>query len=471
MNSIKTYLNSLGRSTRVLVLALAVVVAGAGIAQAATTISTNITTAGTLSVTDTSTLTGLTSMIQASSTRLSVHDTAYFGGSATSSFSSAGVLTLQNGETISNATNNLITVTAASTTLTGTLALTGGTMTSSGLFSIGTISPAATVDVSGNAVRTAGLQLNLVSSGATVTGFRGIDSRVADTGTAASVVGVQGVATHSAGVSSGELWGGNLLAHLTGGTIVNTYGAVGSTDVQTGATVGADSGDPNVVAGVFATSFVSPTATLSNDIIDAPLIAQVEQSTGRAKATAAIVALLQGDSQANSAGAAFKVIDHQSTAGRDFDYGLDFGAGPGGPIGGQATNGANAFTIADIRLAKGDTIKNTAASTTVMSGAFMAASLNFASAAAVAGTGDAVTIDFTPDFPALAAGLRVTFVAEAANTTAATLAIDGGTAKAINESANNSALEAGDIASGSVVELVYDGTAWQQVSQSGNSTI
>src|SRR3989344_8854604 len=71
--------------------------------QAATTISTNISTGGTLDVT------GLTTMIQASSTRFSVHDTAYFGGTATSSFTAAGVLTLENGETISNSTNGTIT--------------------------------------------------------------------------------------------------------------------------------------------------------------------------------------------------------------------------------------------------------------------------------------------------------------------------------------------------------------------------
>src|SRR3989344_1459378 len=94
MNSIKTYISTLGRGVRTVVLALAVVFVSAGIAQAATTISTNVSTGGTLSVTVVSTLTGLTSMIQASSTRLSVFDTAYFGGSATSTFSSAGALTL-----------------------------------------------------------------------------------------------------------------------------------------------------------------------------------------------------------------------------------------------------------------------------------------------------------------------------------------------------------------------------------------
>lgn len=88
--------------------------------NAVTTISTNVDTDGNLVVDGTSTLTGLTSMIQASSTRLSVHDTAYFGGTATSSFTSAGVLTLTNGETIDNATNGVVTVTATTLKLVGT---------------------------------------------------------------------------------------------------------------------------------------------------------------------------------------------------------------------------------------------------------------------------------------------------------------------------------------------------------------
>ncbi|MDO8335190.1 MAG: hypothetical protein Q7T74_00180 [Candidatus Saccharibacteria bacterium] len=75
--------------------------------SASTTISTNINTGGTLTVTGVSTLTGLTSMGQASSTMLSAHS-AYFGATATSSFTSAGVLTLTNGETISNATDGVI---------------------------------------------------------------------------------------------------------------------------------------------------------------------------------------------------------------------------------------------------------------------------------------------------------------------------------------------------------------------------
>lgn len=78
-------------------------------------------------------------------------------------------------------------------------------------------------------------------------------------------------------------------------------------------------------------------------------------------------------------------------------------------------------------------------------------------------------MNFTPDFPALAAGLAITFVAEAANTTAVTLAIDGGTAKAIGEyNGAYSALDANDIRSGQLVTIVYDGTQWVMMSPSGN---
>ncbi len=95
-------------------------------------------------------------------------------------------------------------------------------------------------------------------------------------------------------------------------------------------------------------------------------------------------------------------------------------------------------------------------------------SYRFATASMVAGTADAITIDFTPNFPALVAGLEVKFIAEAANTGAATLAIDGGTAKNIYESSDVSALEANDIRSGAMVHLIYDGTQFQMISQSGN---
>ena len=94
---------------------------------------------------------------------------------------------------------------------------------------------------------------------------------------------------------------------------------------------------------------------------------------------------------------------------------------------------------------------------------------NFASSTVVGGTGDAITMDFTPDFPTLAAGLSITFIAEAANTTAVTLAIDGGTAKDIKKYGGAiGALVANDIRSGQVVTIVYDGTQWVMMSPKGN---
>ena len=92
--------------------------------------------------------------------------------------------------------------------------------------------------------------------------------------------------------------------------------------------------------------------------------------------------------------------------------------------------------------------------------------LNFATPAMVTGGADSIVVDFTPDL-VLQAGVEVTFIAEAANTGAATFTLDG-VEDAINESADNTALEAGDIADTTVQRLVFDGTQWQQISQSGN---
>jgi len=123
------------------------------VANAVTTISTNIATdgnatiTGTLGVTGASTLTGLTSMIQASSTRFSVHDKAYFGGSATSTINSSGDLFVVGSSTLqaftfvtatgtSATTTNSFSTTASSTNLASASAVVGtltspGTITSS----------------------------------------------------------------------------------------------------------------------------------------------------------------------------------------------------------------------------------------------------------------------------------------------------------------------------------------------------
>jgi len=77
--------------------------------QAATTISTNISTGGTLSVTGASTLTGLTTMEKATSTLFSAY-AAYFGGSATATISTAGVASFPSTISVS-ATSTLATST------------------------------------------------------------------------------------------------------------------------------------------------------------------------------------------------------------------------------------------------------------------------------------------------------------------------------------------------------------------------
>lgn len=99
------------------------------VVQAATTIGSNITTDGTVTVS------GLTSMGNASSTRLSVFNNAYFGATATSSFSSTGALTLTSaltygGVTLSNAvtgTGNMVL--SAAPTLSGLTTLSNASST------------------------------------------------------------------------------------------------------------------------------------------------------------------------------------------------------------------------------------------------------------------------------------------------------------------------------------------------------
>lgn len=101
MNRITKYVNGLGRATRTIILALAFIFVSAGIAQATTTISTNISTAGTLSVTGLAT---------------------FLGGATTTQ------ITLLSGDTIKNAT-------ASSTTISGSLTTTGGITGTTGTFS------------------------------------------------------------------------------------------------------------------------------------------------------------------------------------------------------------------------------------------------------------------------------------------------------------------------------------------------
>ena len=83
------------------------------------------------------------------------------------------------------------------------------------------------------------------------------------------------------------------------------------------------------------------------------------------------------------------------------------------------------------------------------------------------GTVDAITLSPAVAITAYAAGQTVRFVSTGANTsTTPTIAVSGLAAKTIQRQAG--ALAAGDIASGAVVELIYDGTYFQINSTSGN---
>ena len=153
--------------------------------------------------------------------------------------------------------------------------------------------------------------------------------------------------------------------------------------------------------------------------------------------------------------AAFYADDASMSGGIfGWDYGLDFGS-----------MGSAGFGTADIRGCNAETIDNITDGVWNFADADMRAQgYNFASAAAVGGTADAITIDFTPDFPTLEAGIRVSFIAEGLNTGATTLNIDGVGAVNVFENTDVSACEGGEIVDGMAVELMHDGTQWQIIS-------
>ena len=78
-------------------------------------------------------------------------------------------------------------------------------------------------------------------------------------------------------------------------------------------------------------------------------------------------------------------------------------------------------------------------------------------AATVAGTADAITIAPSPAITAYAAGQTFRFIASGANTGAVTIAVSGLAAKAITKN-GTTALVAGDIPSGAMLMITYDGT-------------
>ena len=82
-------------------------------------------------------------------------------------------------------------------------------------------------------------------------------------------------------------------------------------------------------------------------------------------------------------------------------------------------------------------------------------------------TSSALVVDFTPNI-ALNTGVMISFVAHTDCGAGATLNVDSLGAKAIYEVSDGTAVEAGDITSGTPCLLIYYNSLWYQLSQSGN---
>jgi hypothetical protein len=85
-----------------------------------------------------------------------------------------------------------------------------------------------------------------------------------------------------------------------------------------------------------------------------------------------------------------------------------------------------------------------------------------------AGTSAAYTLNVPGVFP-LTNGLQVTFKAHTTCSASATMNVTGTGALPIRKEGNTSPLTGGDIKTGQIVTLAYDGANWQMLSQSGNS--
>jgi hypothetical protein len=136
MNSITKYVSNLGRATRTIILALAVIVGSAAVAQAATTITTDISTAN---LTTTAALVvGTTAAVGTSATvgsTLSVTGLASFLGGATTTS-----LTLLSGDKITNAV-------ASTTKISGNLTVGDGTAVTPALIVTNTANATSSISV------------------------------------------------------------------------------------------------------------------------------------------------------------------------------------------------------------------------------------------------------------------------------------------------------------------------------------
>lgn len=247
MNRIKKYISGLGRTTRVLVLAIAVVIAGAGITQAATTISTNILTNGTLGATGVSTFGGT------ASTTISVAGVLTTPASATALFlggASTTQLTLLSGDTIKNTTASTTVLSGSLTS--GLLTVSGATTLSStvGVTGLATFLGGASTTqftlLSGDTIKNASASSTVISGALQTTGgFTGT------TGTFSSTLGITGLATFLGGASTTQF------TLLSGDTIKNA--SASSTALSGNLTVGGGTGSATLTV----TNTASATSTVT----------------------------------------------------------------------------------------------------------------------------------------------------------------------------------------------------------------
>lgn len=159
------YVNSLGRTTRTVAIGIAVIFVSAGMAQAATTIGTNITTGGTLSSGN-----ATTSALYASAD-LSI------GGNATTTATTGAFATKGN------------------VTITGTLS--SGNATTSALYASGDLS------IGGNATTTAATGAFATQGNATITGTLGVTGATTLASTTATGMKVGQVGTRMTQIVTG----------------------------------------------------------------------------------------------------------------------------------------------------------------------------------------------------------------------------------------------------------------------------
>jgi hypothetical protein len=257
-------------------------------------------------------------------------------------------------ETISGSSQDLTAALDAAAPVLVNSVRQSGSIVNSALSTIGPAIGSTGIDLSSHTGRAAGLSVNIVNDGVTVTGLRGIDSRVSDSGTNAEVVGVQGLGTKTGGDSTAggnSLWGGNFIADITGGKTSNVYGVYGEGDAETGTTVTGGSCAICFVNGLQGYGRASAGATLTTAFITG-VTGIVGQQSGDAKGTAAVLALLEGRLNQATTGviALFKGGNYNNQVNPD--YGLDLDTTVGGV--------ALAFNDADIRMSSGATIKGTA---------------------------------------------------------------------------------------------------------------